>query len=364
MILIAGGGIAGLAAAIALAPHSDVTVLERRGALASNDGAGIQLSPNAMKALAEIGAADAVRAVAHRPAGLRIRAGQRELTRVPYDRAFEARFGAPSLTAGRADLHGALLEVAQAHPAVTLRPGVAVSKVQREPHGWRLAGEDGPPATALVAADGVNSAVRSHLLGDRARDTGWVAWRGRAPAAADGAAQCDTTLTMLPGAHLVRYPIAERAAANVLYIAPARQARPGSRPGPFGEALAAVADWAPWPILVRPKHVFCAGGAAFVGDASHAMRPYLAQGAAMALEDAAVLSRCVAREGLCERAFAAYAELRASRVRRVADTSVRQGGLYHLAPPLSFGRDLAMRRLGAEGVLSRVAWLYGWSPEG
>ncbi|MEM0905939.1 MAG: FAD-dependent monooxygenase, partial [Pseudomonadota bacterium] len=131
---------------------------------------------------------------------------------------------------------------------------------------------------------------------------------------------------------------------------------------PITTALTGVSQWVPWPIKVQPKHRYGIGTMAFIGDAAHAMPPYLAQGGAMAIEDAAVLSAAVARHGLTAEAVAHYGAQRTGRVKRLAAQTRRQGLIYHLPPPISFGRDMALRTLGAEGVLSQVSWIYGWNP--
>lgn len=356
MIVVVGAGIGGLAAALALARTAEVVVLERRAAFASNAGAGIQLAPNAMKALAALGVAEPVRALAHAPAGLRLTAGRRTVTRLAYDGAFEARFGAPSLTATRAALHAALLAAAEAHPAVTVRTGLAVETVRAEGSGWRVPEVDGR-IRLLVAADGVNSTIRRRLVGDDAVETGWIAWRGRGPHHGDG----DTCLAMARGAHLVRYGMGAEE-TNAVYVAAERAGTPGAAGGPLGEALGALHDWVPWPVLVRRRHVFALPRLAFVGDAAHAMRPFLAQGAAMALEDAAVLGAALVRHDIGEAALAAYRNARHPRTKRAAWAALGQGAIYHLPPPASFARDAAMTRLGPAGILGRVDWLYGWSP--
>jgi salicylate hydroxylase len=113
---------------------------------------------------------------------------------------------------------------------------------------------------------------------------------------------------------------------------------------------------------VRPRHVFRAGPVAFTGDAAHAMLPFLAQGGAMAIEDAAVLGAAVARHGPGSQALAAYESARAARVRDVARQAERQGGIYHMAIPFSLARDAAMRHLGPDAVRARVDWIYRWQP--
>ncbi|XWN30879.1 MAG: FAD-dependent monooxygenase [Devosia sp.] len=358
MILVVGAGIAGLASALCLCAYDDVLVAERRGESAANAGAGIQLAPNAMKALAAIGAADAVAQAASQPECLTVRTGGRgkDVTRLPYG-DFPTRYGAPNLTLSRQALHGALLAKVMENSAITLRYNCQVGRLTD--------GADGPtcrraggPFGLVVAADGVNSAVRGQFVGDEPRETGYVAWRGEG----GGADAKGSALTMLPGRHIVRYPIG-RDHGNVVMVARERD-RPPDRltPRDGGRLLDDVVRWTPWPIAVRPRHVFRTGRIAFVGDASHAMVPFLAQGAAMALEDVAVLGASIASRGLTTDALADYEATRRQRTEKMAELSARQGSIYHLPPGASHVRDFAMARLGPSGILKRVDWIYRWAP--
>jgi len=354
---VVGGGIAGLAAALALCDVADVTVLERRSEVAANAGQGIQLSPNAVKALGAIGAAEAVRAVAAEPTGLAIRSAGRAapVVRVPYD-GMQARYGAPYLTASRAALYAALKEVADNRPGLRIVFDARVRDVSSEGGRAMIADADAP-ADLLVAADGVRSDVRAALVGDAPRDTGWIAWRGRGQPAGS-----DTELVMAPGHHLVRYALSDTH-DNCVLVARERGRSPEVLASTSsGKHLADVDGWIPWALRVRPRHVFRAGPVAFAGDAAHAMLPFLAQGGAMALEDAAVLRWAVLTHGFKPGALAAYEAARRSRTTRVAAQADTQGGIYHLAVPFSLARDAAMRHLGADAVRRRIDWIYSWRP--
>lgn len=357
MILVVGAGIAGLSAALALAPFGEVLVAERRPSAAANAGAGIQLTPNAVKAMAAIGAGEEVAARASRPAGLTVAAagGGAPLTRLDFGE-MEATFGAPYLTASRADLAAGLLAAVAAEAHITVRYDSAVTRLEERPAGWHVP-EMALDAAFVVVADGVASPLRAALCNERARDSGFVAWRGTAPD--DGGR--DTRLTLGAGCHLVRYALAGRA-DNIVFVTKGERPPETFSRTPIATALSGAGDFTPWPIRAMPAPRFALRDGAFVGDASHAMPPFLAQGGAMAIEDAAVLRAAVATHGLATAAGTAYATARTERVRRLAAQTQRQGTIYHLAPPFALARDIAMRRLGPRGILSQVGWVYGFTP--
>lgn len=357
MIVVVGAGIAGLASALALAEAGEVLVLERRSRIAANAGAGIQLSPNAVKALRSLGAADGVAASAHPPDGLVVRtaAPDASVVRLSYRPLMEERYGASYLTASRLGLHDAL-SACVAERGIEIRYDAVVTTVREDGGGCIVDGCEGR-ADLVIAADGVNSAVRRAVVGDAPRPTGWVAWRGRGHA--NGA---DTELVLGSGHHLVRYALNDREANCVLIASERGRGVTGVARTPTGRLMADVADWTPWPIAVRPHHAFARGRVGFVGDSAHAMLPFLAQGAAMALEDAAVLAVAVAAHGPTPHALAHYAATRRARTVAIAAKSQRQGSIYHLPFPFDRARNLAMRRLGPDAILARVDPIYGWTP--
>ncbi|WP_162409219.1 FAD-dependent monooxygenase [Acuticoccus sediminis] len=358
MFVVIGAGIAGLAAALALADFGEVLVLERRAEEAANAGAGIQIAPNAFKALTVLGAQEDVASVGTRPDALVVRAaGQdRPLVRLPYGEAMVERYGAPYFTLSRSALHKALL-------TACLRRGVVV-RYDRPIQSVRQTADhctvDGAAveASLVVAADGVNSATRHALTGDAPVATGWIAWRGMGSRSGQS-----TELILGAGHHLVRYGLND-ADANCVLVAHEKDRGPAAIAGTqMGAAIADVTQWTPWPISVRPNHVFGAGRVAFAGDTAHAMLPFLAQGAAMALEDAACLKRAVADHGATPEAVSRYGAMRQARTRRLAAMSEQQGRIYHMAFPLDRIRNAAMRRLGPSAILKRVDTVYSWSPD-
>jgi salicylate hydroxylase len=241
-------------------------------------------------------------------------------------------------------------------------------------------------AVALIGADGIWSAVRHHLLPDvQPRFSGLIAWRGT----------LDTTqlpreytsrrvqLWMGPHAHLVAYPISGERQINVVAVVPGQWNRPGwSEPGDGNEIktvfvaagwhaiprmlIGAVDGWRKWALFTVPGGgQWTEGTVALLGDAAHAMLPFAAQGAAMAIEDAAVLAKCITERqnespAALSVALQRYARLRRPRVRRVQRSARQAGRIYHLAGPLALARDLVIKAMGPKRMLARQDWIYDW----
>ena len=385
-IAVAGAGIGGLSAALALATVGvPVTVYERAEALEAV-GAGVQLSPNACLVLDRLGVLDALRPAAAVPGDVLIRRGRDAavLARIPLS---PSRYGAPFLLVLRADLQSALLARAAAHPAVTLGFGRAVSGYAPVPGGVALTFadpcQDAVTTGGLVAADGLRSAVRRQVtrgLADDLRLSGRSAWRSLVPraAVAPDALVSRSNLWLGRRAHLVHYPVAGGALVNLVAIIDEGVAPLGedlwSQPAAAGDVerrfagwaaparqlIAAAPGWRKWPLADRPPLARWTDGAVtLLGDAAHPMLPFLAQGAAQAIEDAAVLADAVAASPRdLAAAFSAYAAERRSRTARVQAQSRRQGDIYHLGPPVSTMRDLVMSRLGRDRLVARYDWLY------
>ncbi len=390
-IAVAGAGIGGLTAALALsATGARVAVYDRAPAL-REAGAGLQLAPNATRVLRRLGLLDRVAAVATRPEGVRIRRGRdgAEVARLDYGVDAERRYGAPFLTVHRADLQAALLDAARTIPTVTIETGTRVTSVAAEGrHRVSLTLESGPSARAvsadgLVGADGLHSQIRSlmAMTGDDRRLSNTTAWRALVPAdaAPEAARHPVTTLWLGAGLHLVHYPVRTGGLVNVvavvdqpwtggspddLWAVPGEASVLRARFAPWcAEARAlveAAPDWRIWPLVDRaPLPRWSRDTVTLLGDAAHPMLPFLAQGASQAIEDAGALGEAVTRSpGDLAAAFAAYEAARRPKAARVQRESRRQGLVYHLPAPLAFGRDSVMRVLGPARMLGRYDWLY------
>lgn len=387
-LLVAGGGIGGLATAVAGARAGwHVRVFEQAAAF-SEVGAGLQLGANATRVLDGWALLEAVRAVACAPQRLVARdaADARELAALPLGRDFETRYGAPYLTVHRADLHAVLLQAVRA-AGCSLHTGTQVTGFSQQGDCVRVdtGAREQPEGEALVACDGLWSALRRQLLGDAPpRPSHHVAYRGLLPldAAPPAARGLEVTAWLGPRLHAVSYPVRGGEALNIVCVVEERtegersgwdhpgaadrlQAAVGTACAPLRALLEAVPAWGKWVLHDRapvagPQEM-ARGRVALLGDAAHPMRPYLAQGAAMALEDARELGRVLAPvdETVLDvpTALQRYAINRWERVARVQRRSLRNAAVFHATGPVRWARNAAMRAAG--GALMDVPWLYG-----
>jgi 2-polyprenyl-6-methoxyphenol hydroxylase-like FAD-dependent oxidoreductase len=381
--LVVGGGIGGLTTALALARTGmSATVLER-SAFADETGAGIQLGPNATRALAELGVLDAITATAFRPDVLRLFDGLSgtSLATVPLGRVAEERYGAPYLTLHRADLHASLLAACRAESAIELRSGFEVTETEtlagpvivRDADGTQVDG------SILIAADGLWSRLRDRIAPDAdLRFSGTTAWRALLPRG-EMAAPFDAPevgLWLGPHAHLVHYPVRGGNDLNIVAVVEggsakqdwSRRAEPDLLlpsfhrwAQPAKTLLEMVKTWRCWLLFrLKPLPRWTDGRMALLGDAAHPVQPYLAQGAALAIEDAITLAASLkASGGDPASAFPSYQSLRMDRAARVQAQAARFGRIYHLRGPAAFARNFLLGRRHPESLLQSFDWLYG-----
>ena len=384
-ILVAGGGIGGLAAALAVSQAGWKVDLLEQSTEFGEFGAGIQLGPNAVRVLQSWGLTEALKAVAARPLRLEVRhAGSAALlAQRPLAGVMEQQFGSAYLTIARADLHHLLLESVQTQAGVALQAGtrlesysVSESTVCVSTHNgsvWHAAG--------LIGADGIWSAVRTQLLADGPpRLTGHLAYRAMVPQSTLPAALRLQVVQvwMGPEFHVVQYPVRGGEWLNIVVIvhgsvngdlrswdhtANAADLRRLLRTAakPLRALLEAIAHWRLWPLSDRvpmqSASEHAQGRIALLGDAAHPMRPYLAQGAGMAIEDAAVIAQCLSDFRVdVAAAFQRFANLRWQRNGRVQARAIRNGRVFHLGGPAALVRDLALQTVGAR--LLDLSWLY------
>jgi len=393
-VLVAGGGIGGLATALALSrAGQQVTVLEQAAAFA-DVGAGIQLGPNAVRLLDGWGLGTALRAVAAQPQQLLVRDAHdgRTLGRLRLGTAMRERYGHDYLCAHRSDLHGLLLDAAR-QAGASIVSGFTIKTIAESQEGTRAQGinhlenAQHMDGKSLIGCDGLWSVVRHHLLHDGPpRATGHLAYRALLPSqsAPAAAAHQDVTVWLGPRMHVVCYPVRGGAWLNVVAVVHGQLSRADQQRGwthtadapallaalpgahaSLRDLVQAAPGWSRWVLHDRPPlqsaAPYAQGRIALLGDAAHPMRPYLAQGAAMALEDAAALAQALKTMAHdVPQALRQYAATRWQRNARVQQKAERNGRIFHAQGPLRLARNLAMR-LGGERLLD-MPWLYRGQP--
>jgi salicylate hydroxylase len=382
-IIIAGGGIGGLAAALALAKHGISSHVFEKRSDASEDGAGIQIGPNGVKALGLIGVRDHLKLFAATPDALVVHDGATAsvLTRQPLGDWIAERHGASYWTLHRADLHGALLAAAKSSPLITLVNGLSVADYTNTADGIDVALIDGNTMRghALIAADGLWSSLRpSVATSPAAKPFGKSAYRTVVPSNAlvSGIETNAVHLWLAARTHAVMYPvrgcdemalviIADSLAGDTGWSQEADPTQVAAAAVPFAAQFRTVVQsargWRTWAVHTLPTlSRWTDGNAALLGDAAHPILPFLAQGATMALEDAVVLAKSFARFGDdASGALHAYVSVRMARVARVAAAAERNVGIYHMTGVAAVARNMTLRMMPAGRLISSYDWLYG-----
>jgi salicylate hydroxylase len=377
-VAIAGAGIAGLTAALSFARKGIPAEIFERTSILKEAGAGIQLSPNATRILTRLGLLERLEKIWSEPETVNLVDGRslRTIATVPSGRFARHRWNAPYGVLHRADLQKTLLDAVNANSLCRLHLGQNVETPNA------IAGIIGTPPRLIVGADGVWSDLRQHVEGaGKAAFSGNVAWR-LTFGEADAPAVFDTTKVMAflgNGAHLVVYPLPQKRSFNIVAIA--GEADPGKtwdRSLPTDEArqrlLDAFSGWHPqlasilraaveptlWPLWEVEDGAWNKGnGIVLIGDAAHAMMPFAAQGAAMAIEDAFELATFVA-DG---KPLTSFIDHRKSRVARVRSRGAFNRFAYHARGPVRLGRDLVLSLRRPESLAADFDWLYGYEPK-
>ena len=388
-VIVAGAGIAGLTAALAFASRGfSVHVFERRDEPAEA-GAGLQLSPNATRILERLGVLRHLRGVAVQPEAVVLRdmATLAELARVPLGASAEARWRAPYLVAHRADLLRALLATVEEEAEIRLTTAATVRDVAMHHQGVTASIDVGQTirdvrGLLVVGADGVWSNLRSLAKGRASQFSGQIAWRRTLSADDHGVKALGTarrvSAFLHPGCHLIAYPIRSGSAVNlVAFTSGAGLATEWSTPidpSPLAWAMQGAAPalmeivtdggtWTAWPIHTvdcRLPWTF-GSGLALIGDAAHAMTPFAAQGAAMAIEDAETLAAHVASApDELGPALAAWETARRQRVLRVARRGAFNKLAWQASGPVARIRDAILRHRSPTRLAADMDWLYGW----
>jgi salicylate hydroxylase len=395
-MMIVGGGIGGLAAALACGQAGARPQVLERAVTFSEVGAGIQMGPNVTRTLHALGLAEDLKEIGFTPHRLvakdtqtgqvigSLRLGQRSLDA----------YGAPYVTVHRADLHRVLLQKIIGSGLAELRLGSEVQAVQQNADDIQVSGTNLPASltefsksAAMVGADGLWSKTRQFVVPPTAaRVTGLLAYRALVPMQSipEKLRLQDVNIWVGPRVHAVLYPVKCGEYLNLVVVVqgppPANlddwdhagnkhdlEAAMGPIHSDLRNVLAAVPAWRLWPLCDRPPikgpHEMAKGRIALLGDAAHPMRPFLAQGAGMAIEDAAELARSWARVDLSvPDRLQMYAQARWARNAQVQQRSIRNGQIFHLQGPLQWGRNVAMKFLGES--LMDVPWLYSGPKQG
>jgi 3-hydroxybenzoate 6-monooxygenase len=381
-LIIAGGGIAGLATAVAVSLSGrEVIVLERRPEF-TELGAGIQLAPNAFRALDQLGVGSEVRICAVRIDELRLMdgAGGQPIARLPLGLEFRHRYGNPYAVVHRNDLYAPLLETCRRLPLVELITNAPVERYHRHARqvGVELASGETFWADALIGADGLHSAVRAQLVGDGApRVSGHTIFRSvipieRVPA---GLRWNAATLWAADKRHVVHYPIEGGRSFNLAATVDDGATTVASgEPVDRGQVLDTFAglcqvprqllelgqDWRRWVLCDRdPVSRWTDGQVVLLGDAAHPMLQYAAQGACLALEDAVDLGSRLEHSDDLPKVFAEFNAARAERTSAMQIISRRMGDeVYHPAGDDAARRTALLSSLSTEDMYRKLDWLY------
>lgn len=356
LVGIAGGGIGGLTAALCLARRGfQVQVFEQTPNFLET-GAGVQLSPNCSRVLHELGLAPELAKVAVLPERTQIRQWRtgKIISANPLGPAISERYGAPYYHIHRGDLLQLLVAAAQAEPAIKLCPGQRISAfAERSDQVVLHAGQESQAVDVLIGADGIHSLVRKHLWGDEAPQfTGNIAWRAQVPLASlpRDLVQPNATVWWGPGKHFVHYLVRGGTQVNCVCVVEKSgwEVESWTEQGSHSELKSDFKGWHAnlqtlidqadpgslykWGLFDRaPMPNWGRGRVSLLGDACHPTLPFMAQGAAMAIEDAVVLAGCLSGARDPAHGLARYEALRRERTAAIQRGSRRNAKVFHLS---------------------------------
>jgi 3-hydroxybenzoate 6-monooxygenase len=385
-VLVAGGGIGGISAALALVRRGfNVKVLEQAAQL-GEIGAGLQVGPNGFAAFDALGIGEFARARAVYTDEMVMFDALDEYAvgRIPTGEAFIQRFGNPYAVIHRADAHGALLAGAQATGRIEIATSTQVQRVEQDDSGVTVFDAKGGQhrGVALIAADGVKSAVRRQYVGDEARVSGHVVYRAVVDKK-DFPADLQLNAAAIwvgPNCHLVHYPLRGGEQYNVVVTFHSRDKEEWSvRTGSRDEVLSYFVgicdkarqlielpkDWTRWATADRePIAQWNYGRVTLLGDAAHATLQYLAQGACMAMEDAVTLGEALRRhDNDFAKAFELYQRSRVARTARIVFSAREMGRIFHAKGVERLVRNDLWKGRTPERFYDAMEWLYGWKVE-
>ena len=383
-ILIAGGGIGGFAAALALVKRGfHVKVLEQAPAI-GEIGAGIQLGPNAFHAFDALGIGDTARAMAVYTDYMVMHdaVDAYQVGKIPTGEAFRQRFGNPYAVIHRADMHMSLVNGAKASGEVDIITNCHIERVEQDADGVSIFDQHGTEyrGQALIAADGVKSVVRQKYVGDPALVTDHVVYRAvvskdEFPADLQWNA---ASIWVGPHCHLVHYPLRGGEEYNIVVTFHSREqeewgVKDGSKEEVFSyftevcpqahQLIELPKSWKRWATADRePIDTWTFGRVTLLGDAAHPTTQYMAQGACMAMEDAVTLGEALrVHDNDIAKAFDMYQRARVARTARIVLSSRQMGKIYHAKGVERMIRNDLWRGRSAERFYDAMEWLYGWN---
>lgn len=396
IIAIIGGGIAGMTAALALAKQNIPSVLYEKSAVLQEVGAGIQLAPNATRLLRNLGLENALEAQAAEPDFINLSNADngKILLHLPIKTLAEQHWRAPYLTIHRADIQKILKQAADAEPLINFVSGAAIEKISGNAQtgfALHLASADGQNAAQadyIFCCDGVWSRSRAALCGEEAVFSSYTAWRATlaredmpAEFFQNGGGNC-VSAYMSKNSHFIIYPLRKGALYNLVIVTKGENigktwARAGDKTqllrlfsgqsALLRRLIEATPEWTFWPLFQMPSCRFLSkDGAIFLGDAAHAVTPFAAQGAAMAIEDACAAAVILAA-GFAGKDQAKLAvnlqifdAIRQKRLKAVAARGDFNRFIYHLSGPAALARNIAMRLRPQKRFLDDLDWLYAY----
>ncbi|WP_233873265.1 3-hydroxybenzoate 6-monooxygenase [Paraburkholderia adhaesiva] len=385
-VIVVGGGIGGLAAALAIARQNVEVLLLEQADQIGEIGAGIQLGANAFNALDALGAGEAARnrAVFTDSLTLMDAVDAREIARVETGDAYRERFANPYGVIHRADIHLSVFEAVQGNPLIQFRTSTHVQRIEQTERGVTVIDQHGNryDADAVIGADGVKSAVRATLVGDEPTVTGHVVYRAVVDVEnMPKDLQINSPVVWAgPRCHLVHYPLRGGKQYNLVVTFHSRQKEvwgvtdgskeevlsyfEGIHPLPH-QMLDRPTSWRRWATADRdPVEQWSYGRATILGDAAHPMTQYLAQGACQALEDAVTLGAAIgATDGDFVEAFRLYEKVRIPRTARVLWSAREMGRVYHAKGVERLVRNQLWVGRTREQFYDSLEWLYGWRAE-
>ena len=397
--LVIGAGISGLATAIALAQQNvSVRIIEKRKDF-SEYGAGIQLGPNAIHCLSALGLTSFLEQQIISPNALILSnlVSGTQLGKLNLGQNIQDKFGAPYWVMSRKILHDALLHRAQQLPQIILENEAELLASDEVNDGYQVTTihqkklSKKSKTHALIGADGVFSNFRQRLFPHKnPKFSGYIAWRGIIPKGLVPASfnQNQVHLAFGKGCHLVGYPIDKFSNYNLVVVtrgeyqkgdklecikAITLQAKLGQVSEHFATLVNACASWSAWPLYANLnwdlKLFEPLKAQTLTGDAAHPLLPFLAQGAALSLEDAVILGQCFAQnnkentaKNIFESTFRSYEKARHQRWLQVTQAAQKNHFPYHAPFPISVARDLVIRAHSSEALLRKYDWLYSWRP--